>query len=225
MNTKPELLIFDWDGTLVDSIERIVGSVHYSAAKNQIELRSDAAVRGIIGLSLDDAFAVLYPEQHTDAQLKKQFIADYSEHYIAQESSPSPFYPYVREQLETFKQQGYQLAVATGKSRRGLDRVLNGHQLQGFFDITRCADETQGKPNPKMLQEILQHCQRGPDQAIMIGDSPFDLRMAHNASMDSIAVSYGAQAIDVLQQEQPVHSIDCFSELAPWLAQQSHSAN
>ncbi|MDM1706879.1 HAD-IA family hydrolase [Thiopseudomonas alkaliphila] len=221
--TKYPLLIFDWDGTLVDSIDRIVQSVRHAAERNQLEQREEYAIRGIIGLSLADAFAVLYPAQATDGALRQQFIADYSQHYIAQESTPSAFYPHVREQLERFKEQGYQLAVATGKSRRGLDRVLIGHKLQQFFDITRCADETQGKPHPQMLHEILAYCGKTPAQAVMLGDSPFDLQMAHHAQIDSVAVSYGAQRLEVLLQEQPLYYIDCFSALAPWLAQQSAS--
>ena len=107
--------------------------------------------------------------------------------------------------------------MATGKSRRGLERVLVGHGWQDFFDITRCADETASKPDPRMLHEILAHCGVAAQRALMVGDSPFDLQMAHNAGMTAVAVGYGAQSLAVLQGYRPHLAIDSFGELARWL--------
>lgn len=218
MNNAIRLLIFDWDGTLVDSLARIVEAMQAAATQCQLAPQTTDAIHAIIGLSLEKAFERLYPD-HPDNGLQQRFKTAYSEYYLTLEQTPSAFYPGVRDALENFKQEGYQLAVATGKSRRGLDRVLGGHQLLDFFDITRCADETRSKPHPLMLEQILTHCQKTPEQAIMVGDSTFDLQMANRAQVAPIAVSYGAQPLSVLQAEQPVVSLEHFSELSHWLKQ------
>ncbi len=217
MNKQIRLLVFDWDGTLVDSLDRIVASMHHAATTCGIPLCSDAEIHAIIGLSLEHAYFRLYP-QAALAGLCEPFRQAYSTHYLSQEQEPSPFYPGVRDTLDNFRTAGYQLAVATGKSRQGLARVLEGHGMQDFFDITRCADETRSKPDPLMLQQILLHCEQPASRAIMVGDSPFDLQMANHAGIAPVAVSYGAQPLAVLQQERPVLSIDKFSELHDWLA-------
>ena len=212
------VLIFDWDGTLVDSIERIIEAMHIASDTCGVPRCTDQAVRDIIGLAMPQAYDVLYPDAE-DAELKQRFISTYSDQYIILEEVPSKFYPGVMDALDNYRSAGYQLAVATGKSRRGLHRVLSGHKMLDYFDITRCADETRSKPDPLMLHEILKHCSAAPQQAIMVGDSPFDLRMANNANVPSVAVSYGAQPLSVLNQENPVLSINSFSELTDWLQQ------
>lgn len=214
-----KVLIFDWDGTLVDSIMRIIEAMHFASDSCGVPRCTDDEVRSIIGLAMPQVYDVLYPEADDEA-LKQRFIRAYSDRYIALEEIPSAFYPGVLDALDNYRSAGYQIAVATGKSRRGLHRVLTGHQMLDYFDITRCADETLSKPDPLMLHEILKHCSAAPEQAIMVGDSPFDLRMANNAKMPSVAVSYGAQPLSVLQLERPVLAIDHFSELTTWLQQQ-----
>ncbi len=220
--SKLKVLIFDWDGTLVDSIERIIEAMHIASDTSGVPRCTDQAVRDIIGLAMPQAYDVLYPDAH-DAELKQRFISTYSDTYIRLEEQPSEFYPGVMDALDNYRSAGYQLAVATGKSRRGLHRVLSGHNMLDYFDITRCADETRSKPDPLMLHEILKHCAVTPEQAIMVGDSPFDLRMANNAKVPGVAVSYGAQSLSVLRNEQPVLAIDHFSELTAWLQQQPNT--
>ena len=219
---KLNVLIFDWDGTLVDSIERIIEAMHIASDTCGVPRCTDQAVRDIIGLAMPQAYDVLYPDAD-DAELKQRFIRTYSDQYIILEEVPSKFYPGVMDALDNYRRAGYQLAVATGKSRRGLHRVLSGHKMLDYFDITRCADETRSKPDPLMLNEILKHCAVAPQQAIMVGDSPFDLRMANNANVPGVAVSYGAQPLSVLNQENPVLAIDRFSELTTWLQQQPNT--
>lgn len=219
---KLSVLIFDWDGTLVDSIERIIEAMHIASDMSGVPRCTDQAVRDIIGLAMPQAYDVLYPEAE-DAELKQRFIRTYSDQYIILEAVPSKFYPGVMDALDNYRSAGYQLAVATGKSRRGLHRVLSGHKMLDYFDITRCADETHSKPDPLMLHEILKHCSAAPQQAIMVGDSPFDLRMANNANVPGVAVSYGAQPLSVLNQENPILAIDHFSELTTWLQQQPNT--
>ncbi|VVO18267.1 HAD-IA family hydrolase [Pseudomonas fluorescens] len=212
-----KLLIFDWDGTLADSIGRIVEAMHAAALQSNLPRRDDFSVKGIIGLGLPEAIRTLYPEIG-DAELVA-FRQRYADHYIALEAEPSPLFAGVVESLEAFRAEGYHLAVATGKARRGLDRVLKSHGWEGYFDITRAADETASKPHPLMLEQILAHCDVRPEQALMVGDSSFDLLMARNAGMDSVAVSYGAQSIEALRAFEPRLAIDHFSELHAWLNQ------
>ena len=219
---KLRVLIFDWDGTLVDSIKRIVEAMHMASDICAVPRCTDEEVRAIIGLAMPQAYDVLYPAAD-DTDLKQRYIHAYSEQYLLLEEEPSPFYPSVLDALEHYRSAGYKLAVATGKSRRGLHRVLSGHNMVDYFDITRCADETRSKPDPLMLHEILKYCAATPEQAIMVGDSPFDLRMAKNANVPSIAVSYGAQPLSVLHQEQPILAIDDFYELTTWLQQQPNT--
>lgn len=220
--SKLKVLIFDWDGTLVDSIGRIVEAMHMASDRCGVPRCTDDNVRAIIGLAMPQAYDVLYPAA-ADEALKQHFITQYSDYYIELEAQPSAFYPGVMDALTEYRDAGYQLAVATGKSRQGLHRVLSGHNMVDYFDITRCADETRSKPDPLMLHEILNYCAAAPEQAIMVGDSPFDLRMANNASVPAVAVSYGAQPMSVLQQEAPVLAIDHFAELTAWLQQQPNT--
>ena len=154
MVDKLRVLIFDWDGTLVDSIKRIVEAMHMASDICAVPRCTDEEVRAIIGLAMPQAYDVLYPAAD-DADLKQRYIHAYSEQYLLLEEEPSPFYPGVLDALEHYRSAGYKLAVATGKSRRGLHRVLSGHNMVDFFDITRCADETRSKPDPLMLHEIL----------------------------------------------------------------------
>lgn len=172
-----QLLIFDWDGTLVDSIGRIVEAMHRAADVACVPRCTDVAVRGIIGLELGVAIRTLYPE--LDEPLRIETIRRaYSEQYLALETEPSPLFEGVRESLEVFRDQGYRLAVATGKGRKGLHRVLADKGWLDYFDITRCADETASKPDPLMLHEILAHCRVQPERADGGG---FDLRPADGA--------------------------------------------
>ena len=213
-----KLLIFDWDGTLANSIGRIVESMHAASTRSGYALCTDHAVKGIIGLGLPEAIRTLYPHI-ADAELVA-FREHYADHYIALEAEPSPLFEGVVESLAAFRDEGYHLAVATGKARRGLDRVLKSHGWEDYFDITRAADETASKPHPLMLEQILAHCAVRPEQALMVGDSSFDLQMARNAGVPSVAVSYGAQSIDALRAFEPQLAIDHFSQLRTWLGRQ-----
>lgn len=214
--SRYEVLIFDWDGTLVDSIGRIVESVGVASDACGLPVLGDAQVKGIIGLALPEAFSVLYP-QINEAGLMDEFRRAYAEHYLMLEAEPSLLYPGVSDTLSELRERGHRLAVATGKGRRGLDRVLAGQGWQDFFDVTRCADETASKPDPRMIHEILAHFGAPPEQALMVGDSVFDLEMARRAGVDSVAVSYGAQPAEVLRGWAPRLSIDRFADLSDWL--------
>ena len=218
--TEYKLLIFDWDGTLADSIGRIVTAMQGAARRAGRAERDARAVKGIIGLGLPEAILTLYPDMTPEQVVA--FRQHYADLYIAMDAEPSPLFAGVRESLEAFRAQGYLLAVATGKARRGLDRVLKAHGWESFFDITRAADETASKPDPLMLNQILAHCDVGPGQALMVGDASFDLLMARNAGIDSVAVGYGAQPMERLLAFEPRLAIDSFPELRTWLERQAN---
>nr|WP_189672449.1 HAD-IIIA family hydrolase [Pseudomonas sp. SWRI154] len=213
------MLIFDWDGTLANSIGRIVESMHIAADRTGFARRDDYAVKGIIGLGLPEAIRSLYPDIDDDGLVV--FRQHYADHYIALEAEPSPLFDGVADTLQLLRDEGYRMAVATGKARRGLDRVLKAHGWDDYFDITRAADETASKPHPLMLEQILAHCDVQAGQALMVGDSSFDLQMARNAGMSSVAVSYGAQTIEALKAFEPCLAIDHFPELHAWLSRRA----
>jgi phosphoglycolate phosphatase len=214
-----DLLIFDWDGTLADSIGRIVLAMRSAAQTGDMPVRDDASIKGIIGLGLPEAIETLYPGITTRDLVV--FRERYATSYMTMDEVPSPLFDGVAESIEAFRAEGYHLAVATGKARRGLDRVLKSNGWLDYFDATRAADETASKPHPLMLHEILAHCRVTPERALMVGDSSFDLQMARNAGMDSVAVGYGAQSLDSLREFGPRLAIDHFNELRTWLSARS----
>lgn len=214
-----DLLIFDWDGTLADSIGRIIESMRTAAIGGGMEGRDDEAIKGIIGLGLPEAIRTLYPSITANDLI--DFRQRYADCYMAMDNVPSRLFEGVSESIQAFRDEGYLLAVATGKARRGLDRVLKANAWLDFFDITRAADETASKPDPLMLHEIMAHCDVAPERSLMIGDSSFDLQMARNAGMDSVAVGYGAQSLDSLRAYEPRLAIEHFSELRTWLNRRS----
>lgn len=211
MNT----LIFDWDGTLADSIDNIVVAMQRAAVDVDLPVRTPREVRDIIGLALPDAVAVLYPDIQ-DPLLAQRVIAAYTDNYLLLEQQPSALFEGVRAALDTLRAEGFHLAVATGKTRRGLDRMLGTHGLDDYFDVTRCADETAGKPHPRMLEEILRELQVTAAEACMVGDSEFDIIMAHNAGVRPVAVTYGAMTPQQLLRCQPAHCVDTFDEFHGW---------
>lgn len=214
-----DLLIFDWDGTLADSIGRIIESMRTAAIGGCMEGRDDESIKGIIGLGLPEAIRTLYPSITANDLI--DFRQRYADCYMAMDNVPSRLFEGVSESIQAFRDEGYRLAVATGKARRGLDRVLKANAWLDFFDITRAADETASKPDPLMLHEIMAHCDVAPERSLMIGDSSFDLQMARNAGMDSVAVGYGAQSLDSLRAYEPRLAIEHFSELRTWLNRRS----
>ena len=218
MLSEYKLLIFDWDGTLADSVGRIVTAMRVAAQRTGRPERDEASIRGIIGLGLPEAILTLYPDMAEPEMVV--FRQHYADVYIAMDEQPSPLFAGVADTLEAFRADGYRLAVATGKARRGLDRVLKVQGWERFFDVTRAADETASKPNPLMLNQILAHCDVPPSQALMVGDASFDLLMARNAGIDSVAVSYGAQPVERLLTFEPRLAIDKFPELRTWLGRQ-----
>lgn len=199
MKQNIELIIFDWDGTLFDSVGQIVASLQYAAQQFEQPL-TDEAAKSIIGLGLPEVMQILFPQV---PHLHQELLQCYADHYVAN-SKADVWFNGVAELLMDLKQQGLKLAVATGKSRKGLDRVLAQTNSHALFDITRAASETKSKPDPLMLQEILAEMDVAVERAIMVGDTSYDLEMAQNLSMPRIGVSYGVHSIETLQQYQPL---------------------
>jgi phosphoglycolate phosphatase len=213
-----KLLIFDWDGTIIDSASRIVSSMQSAAADCGFPVPSDDEVRNIIGLGLPEAIAVLIPG--VDQQGIEQMRLRYGHYYLGEDETPTPLFAGALHSLESMHKRGMRMAVATGKSRRGLKRAFAETGLAYVFETSRCADETTSKPHPHMLEEILAETGVKPEEAVMIGDTEYDLEMGQRAGMDVIAVSYGAHHLDRLKGYNPVLEVHHFPELEQWLEQQ-----
>ena len=214
------LLVFDWDGTLVDSIERIVTSLQF-ASKETVDIKlSEAQARDVIGLGLMEAITKLHPE--LDAQLHSielNSIADaYRQHYLYDNKVPAPLFNGVYELLNELRDDRYTLAISTGKSRAGLEQSIDEHQVADYFTTTRCAGENKSKPHPEMLHEILDELNFSASQTLMIGDSEHDLKMANNANMQSIGVTHGVHDAATLNKHNPLTCLTDITELSAYLS-------
>ena len=214
MNKPVELIIFDWDGTLFDSVGQIVASLLFAAQQFSQPLSHEDA-KSIIGLGLPEVAQRLFPQV---PELHREILQCYAEHYVAN-SKGDAWFDGVADMLNELREAGLLLAVATGKSRKGLDRVLAQTQSQELFVATRAASETRSKPDPLMLQEILQVTGLHAEQAIMVGDTSYDLEMARNIAMPRVGVSYGVHTPTTLQQYQPLTIADDVASLQQYLLQ------
>jgi phosphoglycolate phosphatase len=209
-------LVFDWDGTLIDSIERIVTSLQTAALQTCKTHVTEVAARNVIGMGLMEALLALLPDA-SEAQL--QLAADaYKHDYIHDNKVPSQLFTGVKEFLQELKSGGYLLAIATGKSRIGLDLSLAEHALEDFFATTRCAGEYRSKPHPEMLLSIVNDYDVAADTTLMIGDSEHDMRMANNAGIAAIGVTHGAHSAEVLERYDPLMCLQHITDLSDFLS-------
>jgi phosphoglycolate phosphatase len=213
------LLVFDWDGTVADSVHHIVTAMEAAIDAVQLPVRTPEQIRGIIGLGMYEAARALYPDVEED--LCREMVTHYGRNYLLTTKGNTVLFPGVRDTLEQLRESGYLLAVATGKSRRGLERVFAETGIKDYFHTSRCADETFSKPHPQMLHEIMQALGAEPGRSLMIGDSHHDLQMAINADVGAIAVSYGAQPVHRLLEFKPLTTLDHMAELPVWLNNQT----
>lgn len=218
MPNRFNLIVFDWDGTLMDSEARIVNCLRAAVADMKLPSRSDGDFRNIIGLGLPEAIDTLYPGSGPD--LHRQLTDAYRYHYLVADDTPSVLFDGAEETVAKLAEKGYFLAVATGKGRQGLDKVLAETGMAGYFHVTRCADETSSKPNPQMLHEVMDFVGAEPSETLMIGDSEYDMLLAKNAGAAGLAVSYGVHELGRLLRHDPLGHIDAIGELSPWLEQQ-----
>lgn len=199
----------------MDSAARIVACMQAAMMEVDVPVLEDASIRNIIGLGLPEAIRQLYPEIEC-GQLDR-LRESYSRHFISNDIEPSGLFPKVELTLENLKLSGYTLAVATGKSRRGLNRVFRESPWGQYFSTSRCADETQSKPHPQMIHELLEETGIDAQRALMVGDTEFDMEMARIAGIDRVAVSYGVHDVKRLAEYDPVLVVDELSELHGWL--------
>ena len=212
---KYDLLVFDWDGTLMDSVAKIVACTQAAARDLNIAVPEYEQAKQIIGLGLHEAMARLFNITEED---QVQAVAErYRYHFLGDEPTPETLFSGAEQLLSELEAQGYLLAVATGKSRRGLDHVLEKTSLSNVFHITRCADETFSKPNPQMLFEIMEFSGVDADKTLMIGDTEYDMLMAGNAGADALGVTYGVHDRPHLMQHGALDCIDKLGELTGWL--------
>ena len=209
------LLIFDWDGTLMDSEARIVACVRAAVEDLGLEDPGDDRIRDIIGLGLTEAVTTLFPG--SDEARVQRIALRYRHHFLGANQTPSTLFAGAVPVLETLASREYLLAVATGKGRQGLDQALAETGLGRLFHATRCADETFSKPHPQMLHELMDELGADPGETLMIGDTEYDMQMAVNAGTERLAVSYGVHAPERLLKHRPLGCLDSIGELVSWL--------
>lgn len=209
-----DLIVFDWDGTLMDSTATIVRCIQAAARDLGLPVPDNRAAAYVIGLGLQEAMAAALPG--VDPSWYPRMVERYRYHYLSKDHGLTLFEG-VPEMLADLSQRGHFLAVATGKSRVGLNRALDVSKLVSLFHATRCADETFSKPHPAMLQEITRELGQDMKRTVMIGDTTHDLQMAINAGAAGIGVHYGAHEVAELEALDPVFSADSVARLHQWL--------
>ena len=209
-----ELVIFDWDGTLMDSTGLIASCLQDACADVGLAVPSARDARFVIGLGMVDSLNHVAPG--IDEERRGRLVERFRHHFLAREHE-APLYDGVREMLSELHAGGRRLAVATGKARRGLDRALDATGLRQWFEATRCADEGFAKPHPDMLLMLMDITGVAPRHALMVGDTTHDLELAANAGVDAIAVSYGAHDDTLLDTRPAKARCASVAELHRWL--------
>lgn len=211
---KYELIVFDWDGTLLDSAGAIVQAIQAACRDLDLPVPDDARARHVIGLGLIDAMRHAVPGLNEE---RYPAVAErYRHHYLAGDHQLTLFSG-VREMLDRLKAAGHVVTIATGKSRHGLDRALDHSGLRPYFRASRCADECHSKPHPQMLDELMAEFGIAAAATVMIGDTSHDLLMANNAGVDGLGVTYGAHPHDHLLEHNPLACLHSVPELDRWL--------
>jgi phosphoglycolate phosphatase len=208
------LLVFDWDGTIIDSAATIVECIREASRELGLEVPERSRASHVIGLGLHDAMRIAVPG--LPAQRYPEFVASYRRHFLAREDSMQLF-DGMRELLGGLSKK-HLLAIATGKGRRGLDRALDSSKLKPYFAASRCADETNPKPHPAMLVEIMEELSISKSESLMVGDTSHDMEMARAAGVDALAVTYGAHPEEGLRACAPLRCFSTVTELQEWLS-------
>ncbi|GGC74508.1 HAD family hydrolase [Marinobacter halophilus] len=209
MNVK--VVIFDWDGTLIDSVDHIADSLHQAATDLGYPELEREAYRDIIGLGMIEALERLYPGLSREEMVRIR--EGYAGYFFQKVTTPQNVFEGIAPMIADLRGIGRGCSVATGKSRRGLEGALTSSGLGVHFDITRCADETRSKPDPLMLEEILSFYGYAPEEAVMVGDTRYDLDMARRIGMPAIGVEWGVHKRDVLEQYDPHAVVSSVAEL------------
>jgi phosphoglycolate phosphatase len=210
-----DLLVFDWDGTLMDSAAAIAASLQSACRDLDLPVPSEEQARYVIGLGLDDAMAHILPG--CDPAHFPRVVDRYRIHFF-KHGAATALFPGAAETVAALRNNGFLLAIATGKSRRGLERSLAATGLKPYFHATRCADEGHGKPHPGMLQALMAELGAAKERTLMIGDTTHDMEMARAAGVSRLGVTYGAHAREKLLGYGPVTCVDDMEDLRQWVA-------
>ena len=216
MTKRYDLIVFDWDGTLMDSTAVIAGSIQSACRDLGLTVPSNEAARHVIGMGLTQALRHAVPD--APETMYHPLTERYRHHFLSQENA-MPMFALAQETIAELRSAGYSLAVATGKSRHGLNRAMQASAMQSYFHTSRTADETFSKPHPAMLHEIMAELDVEPKQTLMVGDTTHDLQMAINAGVDAIGMTHGAHPEDQLRALRPLALLDDFVALRAWLKQ------
>lgn len=214
MSKKYNVIIFDWDGTIVNSTGLIVSAIKDAAICKGISFSDERKLYSVIGLSLDLAFRKLFDTLSNQEIIELQDL--YKETYLKKANNISLF-DGIDSGIKDLQRRGYSLAIATGMSRKGLDRALKQSGLNSFFPVTKTIDECFSKPHPQMIEEILDYYMISPDKALLVGDSTHDLKMAINSGIDSIGVTYGSEAPQELIKYKPKILANNTFEIFEWI--------
>jgi phosphoglycolate phosphatase len=209
-----DLVVFDWDGTLADSTTVIAESLQRACRDIGCAVPADVDARYVIGLGLGDALRHVAPNLHADRY--PELSARYRDHFLSREPQ-IPLFEGARDLVDVLRERGHRVAVATGKTRKGLDRALAFHRMHDRFDATRCADESRSKPDPEMLLHLLERLGVAPDRAVMVGDTTHDLEMAARAGVAAVGMTHGAHAADALSAAPAVEMFASLTQLRRWL--------
>lgn len=209
-----QLIIFDWDGTLMDSAQKIANCIQIAARDMGYDVPSDDRTKSIIGLGLKQAIGVLFPDLNN--QDLDVLVSRYKYHFMIDDTRQDMFLD-VERGLQELNDAGALLAVATGKSRTAMTRVFNEIPFEKYFVTTRCGDESRSKPHPQMLHEILDYTAIDPKNTIMVGDTTYDMEMAHNANVHGLGASYGVHTEQQLRDAKAIDVLGSFTDILHWL--------
>ena len=213
-NRKYDLVVFDWDGTILDSTAAIVRAIQAASVEVGAAKPSDDKARYVIGMGLLDALKHAVPD--LEESRYDELVSAYRRHYLSGDHELTLF-PGVEDLLAQLQAENRWVAVATGKSRVGLDRAMGHSGLGRYFDTTRTADETRGKPHPQMLEEIINQFAVAPERTLMIGDTTHDLLMAQNAGAVGLGITHGAHPVSALMDCAPIAVVDSIHDLNQWI--------
>ncbi|TAN80890.1 MAG: HAD family hydrolase [Gallionella sp.] len=214
MSKRYDLIVFDWDGTVMDSTAVIAGSIQAACRDLGLPVPDDETARHVIGLGLDQALRHAVPDM--PEAMRPDLVARYRHHFLAHDLA-IPLFAGARETVVELHGAGYRLGVATGKSRAGLDRALESTGLKQYFHATRTADQTFSKPHPAMLFELMDELSVSAERTLMVGDTTHDVLLAQNAKVDAVAMTHGAHPPEQLQELAPLALVADFAELRGWL--------
>jgi phosphoglycolate phosphatase len=214
MLRRYDLIVFDWDGTLMDSTDVIAGSIQAACHDLGLKVPDYKVARHVIGLGLEQALRYAVPD--VAEAMRPKLAARYRHHFLSQDRD-IPLYKGARDTVMRLHEEGYWLGIATGKSSRGLNRALESTGLREYFHAARTADMSFSKPNPAMLQELMDELSVSAERTLMVGDTTHDVQMAHNAQVDVVAIGHGAHPPEQLSELKPLAVVGGFTELTAWL--------